>query len=849
MKPFLLTLMAVCAAAQTPLVLDTGWSVQSSREVKATGAELSSPGFATNAWHKTAVPSTVVAALVADTTYPDPYFGTNLRDYPGMDYPIGRLFSNIDMPANSPYRVSWWYRTEFTVPAEAGGHSAWLQFDGINYRANIWLNGRQIANSKDVAGAFRAYEFDVTGLVEPGKANALAVEVFAPEKTALAINWVDWNPAPPDKDMGLWKPVHLKFSGPVAVRDPFVKTKLAADYKSAELTLIADVRNATGQPVSGVLKAEIAGVRVSRPVELRAAEKKTVRLAPRRIENPRLWWPFQMGAQELYTAHVEFETGGRVSDRARFDFGIREVTSELTPKGALLFKINGKNVLLRGAAWTPDMLLRWERSRVEAELRYVKDMGLNTIRLEGKSERPEFYEMADRMGLLIMTGWCCCDMWERWPKWQPEHHKIAAASLDTQIRYLRNHPSVFVWLNGSDGPPPADVEKMYLGILKDLDWPNPSISSAAADATSVTGPSGVKMTGPYDYEPPNYWLVDKEAGGAWGLNTETSPGPAIPTLESLKRFIPADHLWPIDKVWNYHAGGERFMNMELFNKAMDKRYGKPADLADYLRKAQAMAYEGQRAMFEAYSRNKYTSTGVIQWMLNNAWPSLIWHLYDYYLIPAGGYFGTKKACEPLHVQYGYDDHSVGVVNSTYEPHKGLRVSAKIYNLDLTEKYSNEAPLDIEADGTRKAFDLPKIEGLDTTYFLRLELRDAEGNLKSDNFYWLSTKPDTLDWKGRKDTAFTPQAEYGDLQALNNLPPVKLKLKTERTRGAVGVTIENPDKAVAFLVHARLTRAGEDLAPVYWSDNYITLFPGEKRELTATYQGEGAEVAIDGWNVF
>lgn len=849
MKPFLLTLMAVCAAAQTPLVLDTGWSVQSSREVKATGAELSSPGFATNAWHKTAVPSTVVAALVADKTYPDPYFGTNLRDYPGMDYPIGRLFSNIDMPANSPYRVSWWYRTEFTVPAEAGGHSAWLQFDGINYRANIWLNGRQIANSKDVAGAFRAYEFDVTGLVEPGKANALAVEVFAPEKTALAINWVDWNPAPPDKDMGLWKPVHLKFSGPVAVRDPFVKTKLAADYKSAELTLIADVRNATGQPVSGVLRAEIAGVRVSRPVELRAAEKKTVRLAPRRIENPRLWWPFQMGAQELYTAHVEFETGGRVSDRARFDFGIREVTSELTPKGALLFKINGKNVLLRGAAWTPDMLLRWERSRVEAELRYVKDMGLNTIRLEGKSERPEFYEMADRMGLLIMTGWCCCDMWERWPKWQPEHHKIAAASLDTQIRYLRNHPSVFVWLNGSDGPPPADVEKMYLGILKDLDWPNPSISSAAADATSVTGPSGVKMTGPYDYEPPNYWLVDKEAGGAWGLNTETSPGPAIPTLESLKRFIPADHLWPIDKVWNYHAGGERFMNMELFNKAMDKRYGKPADLADYLRKAQAMAYEGQRAMFEAYSRNKYTSTGVIQWMLNNAWPSLIWHLYDYYLIPAGGYFGTKKACEPLHVQYGYDDHSVGVVNSTYEPHKGLRVSAKIYNLDLTEKYSNEAPLDIEADGTRKAFDLPKIEGLDTTYFLRLELRDAEGNLKSDNFYWLSTKPDTLDWKGRKDTAFTPQAEYGDLQALNNLPPVKLKLKTERTRGAVGVTIENPDKAVAFLVHARLTRAGEDLAPVYWSDNYITLFPGEKRELTATYQGEGAEVAIDGWNVF
>jgi exo-1,4-beta-D-glucosaminidase len=607
--------------------------------------------------------------------------------------------------------------------------------------------------------------------------------------------------------------------------------------------------------VNGVLKAEIGGLSVSQPVELRASEKKTVRFPPQKLDNPKLWWPFQMGSQDLYTAKLEFQAASQVSDRASVRFGIREVKSEMTGSGARLFTINGRKILLRGAAWTPDMLLRWDPKRAEAELRYVKDMGLNVIRLEGKSMPTEFYSMADRMGLLIMPGWCCCDMWERWPKWQSEHHKIAAASLQTQIRHLRAHPSVFVWLNGSDGPPPADVEQMYLGILKDLDWPNPSISSAAADPTTVTGPSGVKMTGPYDYEPPNYWLVDKEAGGAYGLNTETSPGPAIPTLESLKRFIPADHLWPIDKVWNYHAGGERFMNMELFNKGMDGRYGKPSDLTDYVRKAQAMAYEGQRAMFEAYGRNKYTSTGVIQWMLNNAWPSLIWHLYDFYLVPAGGYFGTKKACEPVHVQYSYDDHSVAVVNSTYEALKGMKASAKVYNMDLSEKYSHDATLDIPSDGSVKAFDLPKVDGLNTTYFLRLQLHDGAGKLVSDNFYWLSTKADTLDWKGRKDTAFTPQAEYGDLRALNNLPKVRVTsqtlLQVQGRSRAVHVTLENPDKALAFLVHVRLTKGkgGEDITPVYWSDNYISLLPGEKRELTAGYAGEESPVVeIDGWNV-
>ncbi len=496
---------------------------------------------------------------------------------------------------------------------------------------------------------------------------------------------------------------------------------------------------------------------------------------------------------------------------------------------------------------------------MNADLAYVKDMGLNTVRLEGRIDHEEFFDKADRMGILIMPGWTCCDAWERWKRWGAEQHQIAGDSLRDQIRILRNHPSVFVWLYGSDGPPPADVETMYLGILKDLDWPNPSLSSAAADATKVTGKSGVKMTGPYEYVPPMYWLADTQAGGAYGYNTETSPGPAIPPRESLERFIPKDHLWPIDDVWNFHAGGERFTTVNVFTDALTRRYGAPTSLDDYERKAQAMTYDGQRAMFEAYGRNKYTATGVIQWMLNNAWPSLIWHLYDYYMVPAGGYFGTKKSTEPVHVQYSYDDNSVAVVNSTYETVKNARVSATLYNLDATQKGAQNATLDLGPDSSAKAFDLPKPSDLSKTYFLRLQLHASNGSLLSDNFYWLSTKQDTMDWKKRKDTVYTPQAEFGDLSGLNDLPPAKVVLSKEiQPEGAnnrMTVTVENQGKGVAFMVHPRITRGdgGEDLTPILWSDNYFSLLPGESRTLTATWaasdaKGKQPALIVDGYNL-
>ena len=353
-KLFFLILATICAArAASPakILLKDHWTLQSSCEVQSAGAEISRAGFNTEGWHKADVPSTVVGALVADKTYPDPYVGTNLRSFPGMNYKVGALFSNLPMPDTSPFRCSWWYRTEFPLPASKERETTRLRFDGINYRANVWLNGQKVADAKDVAGPFREFEFDVSKVVQTGVSNALAVEVFAPEKDSLAITWVDWNPAPPDKDMGLWKDVYLTESGPVSLRHAFVNPKLDGEYRTADLSVSVELRNASDHQVEGTLKAEIGGIKVTQRVELGASEEKTARFEVK-LKNPKLWWPYQMGPQNLYGAELEFESGGHVSDRASVRFGIREVKSELTDKGVLLFRVNGKKVLIRGAAWT-----------------------------------------------------------------------------------------------------------------------------------------------------------------------------------------------------------------------------------------------------------------------------------------------------------------------------------------------------------------------------------------------------------------------------------------------------------------------------------------------------------------
>lgn len=855
-------------AATSEVVLRAGWMLQSACQARAKAEQISSPGFRTEGWHAATVPSTVVAALVADKTFPDPYVGTNLRSIPGASYPLGQNFALLAMPKDSPFRCSWWYRTEFRLPPGYPGRRLWLDFEGINNRANVWVNGQRIASSRDVAGAYRTYEFDITRVAEPDQVNVLAVETIAQAENDLGISWVDWNPAPPDKNLGLWRPVYLRTSGAVTIRDPQVVTHFPdGSLDRAELTVEAILHNATSRSVSGTLAGEIGQISFEQTVALAPGESRTVRFAPPQfpelgIAHPKIWWPAQMGAPYLHELSLRFSTEAGISDAAKIRFGIREITSQLDERGHRLFRVNGQRILIRGAGWTPDMLLRESPERLKAEFRYIRDLNLNAIRLEGKMETQEFFNLADQQGILVMAGWSCCDYWEQWPKWKAMDLAIARESLRSQILRMRAHPSLLAWLDGSDNPPPANVERAYIEVLKQADWPNPYLSSASATPTPVSGASGVKMTGPYDYVTPDYWLTaDGRYGGAHGFITETSAGPSVPPIASLERMLPEGQARPGSAGWNYHAGLLGFQDLSHVEQALAAIYGEPSGIDDYERKVQAMAYDSERAMFEAYSRNKYDATGIIQWMLNNAWPSLIWHLYDYYLQPAGGYFGAKKGCEPLHVEYSYDDRSVAVVNSRYEKVSGALVTASVYDMGLHQRFSQQSRVEVGADAVVRVFTLPEnaFGPTSAVYFVKLGLETSRGEQVSTNFYWLSAKKTVYNWS-ETTYRYTAAASYEDFSSLESLEGAgALHASARVEKGAEGpvvrIKLENPGDRLAFQVHLGISHRGEEreILPVLWQDNYIELMPGESRELTAKFLSSDAlagdtDLRISGWNI-
>ncbi|MDE2315960.1 MAG: glycoside hydrolase family 2, partial [Xanthomonadaceae bacterium] len=620
----------------------------------------------------------------------------------------------------------------------------------------------------------------------------------------------------------------------------------------------------------------VAGVPLQRTVHLAPGQAQVVAFSPETtpglaLDHPKVWWPIGMGDHPLYRLDLTATVDGTVSDKASTTFGIRRVSSSLTRQGYRRFFINGKPVLIRGAGWAPDMFLRHDPARMQAEFDYVRNLGLNTIRSEGKLEDRRFYDLADRDGIMILAGWECCDKWESAAKtggapWSADDDKVAAESMASEARLLRNHPSVIGFLIGSDNAPPPAIAKMYVDTLHAADWPLPIIAAATPQGTAETGPSGMKMAGPYDWIPPSYWYADK-LGGAFGFDSEVSAGATIPRLEDLERMLSPQEqeaLWKYPKLRQYHASADwsPFAVLTPFDDALAHRYGAPTSLADYVAKAQLDNYDNVRAQFEAFNAHMDAanpSTGVIYWMLNNAWPSLHWHLYDYYLNPAGAYFGAKKANEPLHIQYAYDTGAIMLVNHTLAGVHGLQAHIRVRNLDGSVRYEQRVrDITLAGNRTLQVATLPAIAHLSRTYFLELELADADGNPVSRNVYWLSTKADVLDWK-RSNWYLTPLTQYADLTALRTLPvatcAVRATTRREGNEDVTTVTLSVPasSRAVALFQHAsiRLGAHGALALPIRWSDNDVTLWPGESMVLTARYAAQGAAapvVEVGGWNV-
>jgi len=848
------------ASAYQPqtIELGTGWQVKASARVPQAGETIASPLFFAKDWYPAQVPATVMAVLAANSVYKDIFFGKNLEKIP-----------------EAQFKGSWWYRCEFSQPLTSSFVNAQLIFEGINYRANVFLNGQKIGAADTISGAFRVFTLDVSKALSKGK-NFLAVEVLPPQPGEYTMGFVDWNPKPPDRNMGIFRPVKLKLSGPVSLDHPFVESLVdGKTLNQAKLKISATLTNHSTREVRGTVNGRIERITFGQPFVLAPLASREITFSASThpqltIREPRLWWPAGLGNPELYQLEISVSEELSLSDSQNITFGIRQVADYLNEQGHRGYTVNGVKLLIRGGGWVDDLFLREDEKNLEAQVRYTRHMNLNTIRLEGIwGSSQKLYDLCDRYGILLMTGWSCQWEWDGYlGKAQenemygaaktPEEIEILAAYFRDQILWLRHHPSIFVWVVGSDKLPWPEMEKRYRRDLADLDPSRPLLTSCKTWTSEISGSSAVKMNGPYDYVTPNYWYLDTQNGGAFGFNTETGPGPQPPPLESLQKMIPADKLWPVNDIWDFHCGRNEFNKMDRYLLAFDRRYGPAKNVYDFTFRAQLFNYEAMRAMFEAFAANRPLTTGIIQWMHNAAWPKLYWQFYDYFLMPTGAFYAARKACQPLTLTYNYGNNGIYLVNQAVIEKQGLQAVISVFDAGSKLRFSKKIPVDALANASNKIFDLPQLENLTPVWFLDLRLQDTKGITVANNFYWLSTKADVLDYD-KSEWFYTPCKDWADFTTLNSLPQAQVQtIHRFNTRGPdqeIEVTLKNQGKTIAFAVElgVRGARSGKTVLPVFWDDNYISLLPGESRTVRATFasadlNGEKPVFLYRGWNV-
>ena len=750
----------------------------------------------------------------------------------------------------SQFDSPWVFTTRFSAPTNV--HNI-LLFNSLGYSADIEVNGTRIASADTTAGVFIVREFDITPIAR--QVNTLTVRVHRAPSQSLNHGYVDWNPRPVDETMGILGPVELISTPDVQVQDVYVQPKFnPSDPDKASIIVRTSLVNRSGNSVSGTLKGEYDGGGFSVPVSLAAGEKKSVEVG-QEISNPRIWWTREMGKPELYSLTATFESGGKTSHSKSVRFGIRSITSEITPEGHRQFYLNGRPVLIKSAGWTDDIFMQDTPESIRRQMSLVDNMGLNCIRFEniwGKDDT--VYNLCDSLGILAMVGFSCQWEWKNYcgyPEYKghgcinsPEAEALAIRYFHDQVIRLRNHASVICWLTGSDCIPNPGLESAYLEMYSRLDY-RPYVCSAKGGTSTVSGPSGTKMKGPYEYVGPDYWFIDKKFGGNYGFNTETGIGLNMPQYESVERIVGKENMWPLNKVWDMHCTTAKAgMNTTLVaQEAVSGLYGTPEDAADFIRKAQALDYDSTRSMYEAFRSNVPIATGIVQWMLNSAWPCLYWQLYDWYLVPTAGYYGTKKACEPVQLVYDYGSHCIWAVNDT-RPDIRLYCRMRFFGPDSKL---------IREEDSRHIFGFRKPDkvflNIDGPGFLVLEIRDNDGKLVADNFYCIPEKNNTYDWD-KSNWFISPITEYSDLGFVTELPAAKIKMSSKATDGGFTVCLSNCSEVVAYQIILKAKDSDGKLIPAaLWSDNFISLAPGDTRDITCRLpEGTGpASISLSGWN--
>jgi hypothetical protein len=880
------------------VTLRGGWRMAEASTVHADGAQIAARGFDDAHWYAAVVPGTVLTTLVARGVYPDPDFGLN----------------NMAIP-ESLARESFWFRTHFAAPAAMlEGHPS-LTFEGINYRAQIWLNGKLLGEMK---GAFQRGRFDVGGVLVSGE-NTLAVLISPPPHPGIAHEqslaagpgenggtqaldgptfaategW-DWIPGIRDRDMGIWQDVTLTERGPVSLDNPEVITTLPLpDTSRAAITIKVPLKNESSQPVHGTVDVAFEGVELSRAVTVPVGGT-TVTLSPAElpqlnVEHPRLWWPNGYGSPELYHMTASFHVGHALSDERRLRFGIREITYELslfdstghvrrvevdpaqvaikgeslvdeshegireTPEGwiasltavgehspavheltdlatqpALVIRVNGVRIAVKGGSWgMDDMMKRVSRERLEPFFRLHREAHLTMIRnWMGQNTEEAFYDLADEYGLLVWN-----DFWDSTEDYnaEPDDSALFLKNAEDTIVRFRNHPSIAVWCGRNEGVPAPAVNRGLIDLI------------AKEDGTRMYSASSNRVnlhdSGPYKYQEPEEYFTHLALGFAVEIGL-----PSPPTLETFESFLPKADQWPISDDWAYHdwhQGGNG--DTAPFMQAMNEEFGPPSSLEDFDRKAQMLNYVGHRAVFEGFNAHLWApNSGRMLWMTQPAWPSTEWQIFSHDYDTQASYYGVKEASEPVHVQLDLPGYEIAVVNNTTAPIANLSVHARVFDLSSRLLFERTATLNARANAVNDVLTLGLAEALaaNPVVLVKLDLADASGQGVSQNLYWLAAH----DYQYRK---------------LNDLAAVTLKasatVQAAKGEQHIAVTISNPSQTAALAAKLTLLEApgGKRILPAYYSDNYVSLLPGEQRVIAIAFPSARdvqPVVALRGWNV-
>ena len=817
------------------------WRIQRDSLVTANGAALSTPGFQDKEWVPATVPATVLSTYLNIGALPDPNFGDNQLQI-----------------SDSFFYADFWYRDEFTAPATAKGRRVWLNFDGVNWKAEIYLNGSKVGN---IDGGFMRGKFDVTALIHPAAKNALAVRVIknatpgnikvptmqttGPNGGVLgadnptyhaSIGW-DWIPTIRGRNAGIWADVYLTGTGDVSIEDPFVNSTLPLPETSrADVSVEATLRNYARTPVSGTLRGKFGTVAFEMPVTIEAGSNKTVKFDPSttpalRLTNPKLWWPAGYGDQNLYPVDLTFVTADKaVSDTKSFQAGIRQWTYSEEGQSLRMW-INGRRFVARGGSWGfPESNLRYRAREYDIAVRYHKEMNFTMIRnWVGQTGDEAFYDACDKWGIVVWQ-----DFWLANPVDgpNPDDNDLFLKNSRDYVLKIRNHASLGIYVGRNEGVPPKIIDDGLVKLTQELHPGLHYIPSSADDNQKGTGTYVVTGHGPYQAQSVKAYFLDRATPK---MHSEMGM-PNVPTLESVKLMLPESAMWPQNLTWALHdytlAGAQAGAS---FNRIIDNSYGGAKNVEEWLTLAQFENYDGHRAMFEAQSKNRM---GLLMWMSHPAWPCFVWQTYDYYFEPTAAYFGIKKASEPLHIQWNAATDSVEVVNYSGGNAKGLTASVQVLNMDGAVKWEKTASLDSAEDSFQSPIKMEYPQGLTPTHFIRLKLTRGT-QLVSENFYLHGVQEDNF-------------------KAIRDLPKVKLEATTKMERqGAKWILtteLRNPSAQPALMVRVKAVRekSGDRILPAIYSDNYVALMPGERRTIStelaqADTRGERPRIAVDGFN--